>query len=63
MHRTLMRSAMARAADRRGVAAAEYAVLAVGLALVLGTIPTSLGPSLLTVFASALFGVPPTAAP
>lgn len=38
--------------DRRGVSAAEYAILAVGVVVVVGTAITGLGDSLLTAFAN-----------
>ena len=38
--------------DRRGVSAAEYAILAVGVVVAVGTAVTALGDSLLTAFAN-----------
>lgn len=47
-----LRNARAVLADRRGVTAAEYAVLATGIVLVVGIAAKSLGTKLSGIFAS-----------
>jgi pilus assembly protein Flp/PilA len=50
MIRNLIRSTRAVATDRKGVTAAEYAILAVGVVIIVGAAATAFGPSLKTAF-------------
>ena len=50
MIRKLFRSARAAAADRKGVTAAEYAILAVGVVIVVGAAATAFRQPLQTAF-------------
>lgn len=52
MIRQLLTAAVATLQDRKGVTAAEYAVLAVGIVVVVGVAATSLGTELTTKFAA-----------
>jgi pilus assembly protein Flp/PilA len=54
MIRSLFASAAAAVADRKGVTAAEYAVLAVGIVLVVSVAAAALGTRLTTTFTSIL---------
>lgn len=44
MLRTVFQTLRAAIADRRGVTAAEYAILAVGVVIIVGTAASTLGP-------------------
>jgi pilus assembly protein Flp/PilA len=46
MIRSLIRSAAAASADRKGVTAAEYAILAVGIVIVVGAAASAFSPAL-----------------
>ena len=50
MIRNLFRSARAVATDRKGVTAAEYAILAVGVVIIVGAAATAFGPALTGAF-------------
>ena len=45
-----MRRLRAAAADRKGVTAAEYAILAVGIVIIVGSALVAFGPTLTTAF-------------
>lgn len=51
MIRTLIASAAAAATDRKGVTAAEYAVLATGIVVAVGLAATALGGRISAIFA------------
>ncbi|MBY0330541.1 MAG: Flp family type IVb pilin [Acetobacteraceae bacterium] len=50
MLRNLIRSARTATADRKGVTAAEYAILAVGVVIIVGAAASAFGPALKTAF-------------
>ncbi|MBX9699054.1 MAG: Flp family type IVb pilin [Acetobacteraceae bacterium] len=50
MLRSLIRSTRTVTADRKGVTAAEYAILAVGVVIIVGAAATAFGPALKAAF-------------
>ena len=47
---SLLRRVVGAASDRKGVTAAEYAILAVGIVIIVGAAATAFGPQLKTAF-------------
>jgi Flp pilus assembly pilin Flp len=58
MIRSLLASAAAAAADRKGVTAAEYAILAVAIVAAVGTAMTAFGPRIIAAFTNLLPAAP-----